>query len=133
MNRWNIPDYLEKEITERDKCCVYCHVEFAPGNKMRRAMATWEHIVNDATIIAGENIARCCLSCNCSKGTKQLAHWLESDHCKKRGITRETVADVVKMALLATGCTRSGAEQTAARRRTRANKQGGVRQSHKGT
>lgn len=27
-NRWNIPDWLEKEVRERDKVCVYCQAEF---------------------------------------------------------------------------------------------------------
>jgi hypothetical protein len=111
MNRWNIPDWLEKEIRERDKRCVYCGVEFVAGNKARRAMATWEHIVNDAKIITRENIARCCFSCNSSKGTKQLAEWLDSDYCKKRGITKETVAGVVKRALLVPGNTSPRAKQ----------------------
>lgn len=62
-------------------------------------MATWEHIINDARIISRENIARCCVSCNSSKGTKKLSDWLESDYCKKRGINGETVAEVVKQAL----------------------------------
>jgi hypothetical protein len=63
-------------------------------------MATWEHIVNDARIITRQNIALCCFSCNSSKGTKKLALWLDSDYCKKRGINRDTVADVVKEALI---------------------------------
>jgi len=62
-------------------------------------MVTWEHIVNDARIINRKNIARCCFSCNASKGTKKLSDWLKSDYCKKRGITRDTVAEVVKKAL----------------------------------
>jgi hypothetical protein len=62
-------------------------------------MATWEHIVNDARIINRENIARCCVSCNSSKGTKEVSEWLESNYCKKRGITKESVAQVVKSAL----------------------------------
>ena len=63
-------------------------------------MATWEHIVNDARIINRGNITRCCFSCNSSKGTKKLSDWLESDYCKKRGITTDTVAEVVKRALV---------------------------------
>ena len=55
--------------------------------------------VNDVKIVTIENICRCCMSCNASKGTKDLADWLESAYCQKRGITAETVADVVKMAL----------------------------------
>ena len=63
-------------------------------------MATWEHILNDARITNRENIARCCFSCNASKGTKKLSDWLESDYCRERGITKDTVAEVVKKTLV---------------------------------
>lgn len=72
MNKWNIPDWLEREVKDRDGNCVYCHVEFDGSNVTRKSIATWEHIVNDARIINRENIARCCFSCNSSKGTKNL-------------------------------------------------------------
>jgi hypothetical protein len=62
-------------------------------------MATWEHIINDARLITQENIARCCASCNSSKGTRALSTWIESDYCKRRGITKDTVAQVIKDAL----------------------------------
>ena len=60
---------------------------------------TWEHIINDASIVTRENIARCCVACNASKGPKTLSDWLQASYCKKRGINKETVADVVKSAL----------------------------------
>ena len=66
MNNWNIPDWLEKEVKERDKVCVYCRVEFESSKESWKTMATWEHIVNDARIISPENIVRCCFSCNAS-------------------------------------------------------------------
>jgi hypothetical protein len=100
MNNWNIPDGLEIEIRDRDKKCVYCGVEFGSSKKSRKSMATWEHIVNDARIVNRENIARCCFSCNASKGTKKLSDWLESDYCKKHGITKDTVTEVVRRALV---------------------------------
>jgi hypothetical protein len=100
MNRWNIPDWLEKEVKDRDRHCVYCRVELGSSTKTTTSMATWEHIVNDARIVSLENIARCCVTCNSSKGTKKLPDWLESDYCRERGITRDTVADVVKRALV---------------------------------
>lgn len=102
MNNWNIPDWLEKEVQERDRNCVYCGTEMTekPGRKgPRKTAATWEHIVNDARIVTRENIARCCAACNSSKGTKRLADWLKSDYCKNKGITEETVAEVVRKAL----------------------------------
>ena len=65
----------------------------------RKAVATWEHIINDATIVNRENIVRCCAACNSSKGTKNLSEWLQSDYCKKHGINKDTVAKVIKNAL----------------------------------
>ena len=49
MNRWNIPEEMEKEIIIRDKNCVYCGikiVEKVPRGESRKNAATWEHIVN---------------------------------------------------------------------------------------
>lgn len=60
---------------------------------------SWEHIDNDPLVITAENIVLCCGSCNSSKGARSLADWLESPHCKSRGIDTATVADVVKAAL----------------------------------
>src|SRR5580765_7158060 len=102
MNRWGIPEWLEREVRERDSKCVYCRIHIVesalPGGS-RKTVATWEHIINDARIVTRENIARCCASCNSSKGTKELSVWIESSYCKRRGIGRDTVADVVKQAL----------------------------------
>lgn len=99
MNNWNIPNWLEKEVRNRDKNCIYCHIEFNSSKKTKKSVATWEYIVNDAKIINRENIARCCFSCNSSKGTKKLSDWFESDYCKKRGITKNTIAEVARKAL----------------------------------
>ena len=65
----------------------------------RKTLATWEHIINDESIVTRENIARCCVACNSSKGTKNLADWLQTNYCKRRGINKNTVAEVVKEAL----------------------------------
>jgi hypothetical protein len=105
MNRWRIPDWLEHEVRERDRECIYCRVpllESTPANGSRKTVATWEHIANDARIITRENIARCCAPCNSSKGSKALSAWIESSYCKQRGIGPETVADVVRRALAST-------------------------------
>lgn len=102
MNRWGIPEWLEREVRQRDKDCVYCStplLEAPASNGSRKSVATWEHIINDARIITPENIARCCVSCNSSKGTKDLSAWIESNYCRQRGICKDTVADVVKQAL----------------------------------
>ena len=98
-NRWNIPEWLEREVVNRDSCCVYCGVDFGSGSEDRRTKPTWEHIVNDARIVTIENIARCCFSCNASKGAKELSAWLESKYCKSKSITRGSVSKVVRQAL----------------------------------
>ena len=98
-NRWNIPDWLAREVTARDKHCVYCGVEFRPDTTERRKRPSWEHIVNDARIVTRENIALCCIGCNASKGAKPLLDWLESRYCRSRGICEDTVAPVVRRAM----------------------------------
>jgi len=103
MNKWGIPAWLEREVRQRDKGCVYCRVpmlESPSADRSRKTVATWEHIINDERIVTQENIARCCASCNSSKGRKKLSVWIESSYCKTRGIGRDTVADVVKQALM---------------------------------
>ena len=102
MNNWGIPAWLEKEVKQRDKACVYCGIQMIekmPPGGSRKAVATWEHIINDASIVTRENIARCCVACNSSKGTKELSDWIQSSYCKRRGISATTVADVVKTEL----------------------------------
>lgn len=102
MNKWGIPEWLEIEVKLRDKKCVYCRTamtETPSANGSRKSVATWEHIINDARIVTRENIARCCASCNSSKGTKRLSLWIESNYCKQHKIIRKTVASVVKRAL----------------------------------
>ncbi|WP_097459917.1 HNH endonuclease [Mangrovitalea sediminis] len=98
-NNWNIPGWLEKEVRERDKVCVYCGKGFTSAKVSTKSAASWEHIINDASIITRENIALCCRGCNASKGQKQLSAWLQTKYCRDRGITQETVAPVVKRAI----------------------------------
>ena len=100
MNRWNIPAWLEQHVIERDRWCVYCNVSFETEAATRGKRPSWEHIINDARIITPENIARCCVSCNASKGSKDLAVWIESRYCVSRGITVASVAPIVRNALL---------------------------------
>ena len=99
MNRWGIPEWLELEVIARDRHCIYCRVEFASQSRSRSCKPSWEHIVNDASIITRENIAICCVSCNSSKGTKNLSNWLTSKYCETNGITRESIASVARAAL----------------------------------
>jgi hypothetical protein len=102
MNPWNIPEKLEKEIINRDTKCVYCGkhmIDKVRRGESRKNATTWEHIINDETIITADNIARCCSACNSSKGTKKLSDWIKSDYCKKNGINIKTVAPVIRKAL----------------------------------
>jgi hypothetical protein len=98
-NNWNIPDWLEKEVRERDKTCVYCGDEFTPAKISKKSAASWEHIINDAQIVTRENITLCCCGCNASKGQKQLSVWLQSKYCKERGITPDSVAPIINQAI----------------------------------
>ena len=98
-NRWGIPKEVENHVKERDTACVYCGTEFRIGVSPRTSQPSWEHIVNDIRINGIDNIALCCMSCNASKGSKLLEDWLDSEDCKSKGITYETVADVVKNSL----------------------------------
>ncbi len=98
-NQWNIPSWMEKAIIERGVVCVYCGVSFTTPEQCRKTSPSWEHIVNDARTVTLENISRCCVSCNASKGAKDLTDWLNSSYCKKKEISAETVAAVVKQAL----------------------------------
>jgi hypothetical protein len=102
MNRWDIPAWLEDEVRARDKICVHCGVEMIdrmPPGGSRRNVATWEHIINDASIVTRKNIALCCAACNSSKGTKDLSDWINSPYCQRHGITGDSVADIIKEAL----------------------------------
>jgi hypothetical protein len=99
MNRWNIPDWLEREVIARDTRCVYCSTPFASREGPRRSRASWEHIIKDARIVTRANIALCCIGCNASKGAKTLEAWLSSKYCRLRSISASTVAVVVREAL----------------------------------
>jgi len=51
---------METVIRNRDQVCVYCGIAFreaAANNGSRKRVATWEDIVNDASIVTLENIA----------------------------------------------------------------------------
>ena len=101
--RWKIPRELAMAVISRDEHCIYCRRVFEGSLHPRAACPSWEHIVNDARIITRENIARCCISCNASKGTKDVTAWLGSAYCSARGITAESVAPVVRAMLNQSG------------------------------
>ena len=120
MNLWKIPEPLEDEVRARDKKCIYCGVEMLQKvlrSTSRKAVATWEHIVNDARIVTRENIALCCCACNASKGQKALLDWLQSAYCVQRGIREDTVAPIIRDALtMARNAPNQAMERTADRR-----------------
>ncbi len=99
MNRWNIPPELEARVCARDQSCIYCRRPFVGLEGPRGQRRSWEHIVNDASIVTEWNIALCCISCNASKGAKDLPAWLASKYCLLRGINTESIAPVAKLAL----------------------------------
>ena len=96
-NKWGIPFWLEELVRERDRVCVYCRASF--DSAIPKLNASWEHIINDASIITEDNISLCCRGCNASKGQKPLKDWLKSDYCKKKGITADSVAPIIKKAI----------------------------------
>ena len=99
MNRWNIPEWLEREVRDRDSNCIYCRCQFTGAEGPRRSRPSWEHIINDARIIARENVALCCIGCNASKGAKLLSVWLTGKYCTSRGITPLSIAAVAQAVL----------------------------------
>lgn len=99
-NRWGIPKEVEELVKQRDLYCVYCGITFSKSVVSFKTRPTWEHIINDIRINGPENIALCCGSCNASKGNKILKEWLLSKYCLTKGITKDSVSDIVKAHLI---------------------------------
>jgi hypothetical protein len=99
MNRWGIPDEIEKIVIKRDLRCVYCGISFRTKKAQQRCKGSpsWEHVINDISVIALDNIVRCCISCNASKGKKNLLDWFATPYCLKRKINEKTVARIVRI------------------------------------
>jgi hypothetical protein len=98
-NRWGIPKDIEDLVKQRDLGCIYCGVSFSNSAPTHKTRPTWEHIINDIRIKGPDNIALCCGSCNASKGAKFLCDWFNSKYCATKGITKDSVAKVVKECL----------------------------------
>jgi hypothetical protein len=99
MNRWGIPPDLERLVRKRDRRCVYCRTRFVRPTKKNprpRSLATWEHVDNDVRNLDPRNVALCCLSCNASKGARTLRVWLDSEYCRRRGISGRSVAGLFR-------------------------------------
>lgn len=99
-NQWNIPQEVEGFVKSRDKQCVYCKSEFTDAKESKKGMKTWEHVINDLDLTGRDNIVLSCMSCNSSKGAKQILDWFESSYCKKNGINKDSVSDVVRKVVL---------------------------------
>ena len=95
-NRWGISKDVETLVRERDLSCVYCGISFISTIPTYKTRPTWEHIVNDVRLKEEDNVALCCGSCNASKGSKLLIDWLKSNYCMTKGITKESVAMLVR-------------------------------------
>lgn len=96
-NKWNIPADVEALVRERDKSgCVYCGNPFLSPAPSKAAAPSWEHIINDLSLVTAENIALWCIGCNSSKGQKTLRDWLGSPYCLRRGISIDTLAPVAR-------------------------------------
>ncbi|SOC04542.1 hypothetical protein SAMN05877809_103206 [Rhodobacter sp. JA431] len=98
-NRWNVPAWLEAKVRARDQVCVYCGTGFTRFKVSARSAPSWEHIINDATLIGEDNIALRCRGCNASKGQKRVSDWLVTPYCKDRGISAQTVAPIIQRAI----------------------------------
>lgn len=98
MNNRNIPKWLEDIVINRDTKCIYCWIIF--DKNIKKLYPTWEHIINDQTIISENNIALCCCSCNASKWSKKLSVWLNSLYCKNKNISINTISDIAKNSLI---------------------------------
>ncbi len=93
--RWKVPPDLALAVIARDLRCIYCNRDFDTDLSGPRAgLASWEHIINDESLVSPENIALCCIGCNSSKGTRALGDWLKSEYCKTRGISPSTISPV---------------------------------------
>lgn len=103
MNRWNIPHHVELEVLARDQSCVYCRSPFAGPEGPYRSRPSWEHIINDLSLVGAENIVLCCVGCNASKGARPIASWLSSRYCQQRQITVKSVSPIVQAVLVRCG------------------------------
>lgn len=98
-NSYGIPPGVENQIRERDTTCVYCGVKMKPFSRSkgsRSSMATIEHLHNGEPWDELWNLAICCWACNGSKGVKPLSEWFETEYCRKKKISKATVARVVR-------------------------------------
>lgn len=96
--RWSISRDVAIEVLARDLRCIYCRRDFDLAGP-RAGAPSWEHIVNDLSAVNATNIALCCISCNASKGRKDLGTWLKSNYCIDREISSISIAPIAAQTL----------------------------------
>jgi hypothetical protein len=95
--KYDIPDRVVKYVARRDRFCVYCKLKFRIGARSRKNLASWEHMDGYSEKHPKLwNVALCFGSCNASRGRKGLAEWFDSAYCRKKNISRQTVAPVIQ-------------------------------------
>ena len=95
--KYRIPDRVVRHVARRDKSCVYCKLRFRIGARSRSNLASWEHMDDDSLKHPKLwNIALCCGRCNASRGAKGLAVWFDSAYCRKKNISSQTIAAVIR-------------------------------------
>ena len=98
-NNYKIPKKLALAVAWRDRVCVYCGSAFSSIGPSGNRRSSWEHIINDQSLVTPENIALCCTGCNGSKGDMSLEDWLRTDYCAKNSVSELTLAPVALAAL----------------------------------
>ena len=74
---YNIPNKkLIEFVDERDKVCIYCGREFSKDKKSR-FYRSYDHL-DPFKPHSKTNTVKCCISCNSSKGEKNVFEWAES-------------------------------------------------------
>ena len=74
---YNVPNKkLIELVDERDKVCVYCGRKFSKDNKSR-FYRSYDHL-DPFKPHSKTNTVRCCISCNSSKGEKNVFEWVKS-------------------------------------------------------
>lgn len=78
---YNIPNKdLINIVNERDKVCVYCDCNFS-NDKTSIKYRSYDHI-NAFKPHSINNTVKCCISCNSSKGDKDVLVWLKEKGLK---------------------------------------------------
>src|SRR5262249_8819057 len=90
MNRWNIPPWLEDSAGHNLRL-LRRRFLFSGDSRRPAVVGARRQRRED---YHSRNIARCCMSCNASKGTQDLAPWLLSKHCERKGKSRVELSTV---------------------------------------